>query len=240
MKKKIYILLTSLLMLGCLKVNAASDCSYKEQAALNKEAANIKATYEEQIKYHRTEGCNMDSCSIVEYYFKISVLNLSKNFYVTVSNANDSSVEYLNYSSSNNGVISFDDRNITETNTYTFTIYSTSETSCPGEKYRTFTLKTPKYSEYIQCENNPEFEMCQKYVNYDIDFYDFNEKIEAYSEQKEEEEQKNNVSFIQRIFNFIDDNHNVIIIIVVITVLAGGAITIYILKKRKDQENEKM
>ena len=228
-----------ILALGCLKVKAASTCSYKEQAALNKEAANIKATYEEQTEYYMTQGCNMESCAATEYYFKISVLNLSKNFYIIVKNANDSSMEFLSYSLADNGIVSFNNKNIMETNTYTFTVYSSDETGCPNEKYRTFTLKTPRYNEYstyVQCEKSPEFEMCQKYVNFDIDYYDFAEKVEEYNNKKITEEQEKNISFIQKVFNFIDNNKKAITILGVTGFVIVGGVTIFIIKRRKDRE----
>mgnify|MGYP006868527612 CR=1 FL=1 len=73
--------------------NVHAECGYETQAKLNSEAATIKAIYEEVQKEMDRNlymcGDGVDECT--EYYsvFKISILNLSENFYVKVTSDNN-------------------------------------------------------------------------------------------------------------------------------------------------------
>ena len=103
--KKIFVLLVMVLLVK----NVHAECGYETQAKLNSEAATIKAIYEEvQKEMDRNTyvcGDGVDECT--EYYsvFKISILNLSENFYVKVTSDNNFNKTFY-YKDAQDGIIS--------------------------------------------------------------------------------------------------------------------------------------
>ena len=242
MKKKICFFLLCIFGLSIINVNAESLCSYSEQAALNSEVANIKAKYEEKTGILDEDEILCEegmSCETEYNYFTISVLNLSSNFYIAVTNENNDDRLVLNYNDVKDGLATFNFKGIMYTNTFTFDVYSSDETSCPNEKYRTFTLKTPRkniYYYYAQCDEHPDIAICQKYVEFeDTGFYDFMDKIEKYEvEQKENNEKSNNkITFIQRTIDFVKENKVPVIIVSIILIIGVGTTTFVVIKRRK-------
>ena len=79
--KKLAIFLITGLLLFTINVKAASNCSYQEQAELNSKAANVKVSYEVVEETIGTEDFYVNS------FFKISITNVSEEFYVVVQNS---------------------------------------------------------------------------------------------------------------------------------------------------------
>ena len=242
MKKNVFILLLlSVLLIKISGVNA-STCTYSEQAQLNKDVANIKVTYEEKTgkvdpSLYECQG-DSSACDVDYNYFGISVSNMTEDFYITVKNNIDNSVKTYRYSDAKDGIISFDWEQILNITTFTIDVYSSTETGCPRENYRTIYLTTPRknpYHYYGQCQRDPEYYLCQKYVTFaDMTFYEFAEKMEARAESIEEEKsQEMPQSIPEKVLDFISDN--LIWVITGAVVAAGGvyAVTILIRKKRK-------
>ena len=246
--KKVLFFLLSVILLGCTNVYAASDCSYEEQAKYNNEVANIKAKYEEATKKVKTtdiiecqDGTN--DCITDEYtdvnYFVISLLNMNENFYITMENNQNSDTRTIRYSDLKDGVYTFDYTDIYQNATLTFKVYSSDKTNCQNELYRTIYLTTPRYnkfSEYEECKENPDFELCRKYTpngSY-MDEATSHNKLEKYKENsKPKEEKKENKSPIENIKQFIVDNKTVVIIVAVVAVVGVGIIVFVIARRRK-------
>lgn len=239
MKKLKYFFLMLSMLLFSINVDAA--CSYEQQAKLNSEAATIKAIYEEQItqldktKYTCADG--QDDCDLSYSYFKISILNVSENFYVVVKGDNGFNKTFTSKNAVN-GIISFDIEDIMTVHTFTFNVYNSDKTDCKGTLNRTFYLTTPRYnvySSYGYCKDNPEFYMCNKYVSYtDTGFEDFVNKIEDYKEEQIKEEEGKNKTFFQKLWEFVKKNKAVFIAGTCVIVVGVTGYIIIIKKRRKD------
>ena len=241
MNRKTKLFLLFICICGYINVNAASNCSYSEQATLNAEAANVKAMYEERTGFLDPSevSCEIeDNCKVEYNYFEISVLNLSPKFYAIVTDENNSSTKTIRYSDTKDGIASFDFVGIMNLNTFTFKVYSSSETSCPNELYYTFNLKTPRknaYANNIQCKENSEASACQKYVDYeDTGYNGFMAKLKKYEKEKNEtSENQNKLTFIQKTINFVKENKIPIIVAIVILVIGVGTTAFVVIRKRK-------
>ena len=102
---------------------------------------------------------------------------------------------------------------------------------------RSKTLKTPRkniYANYIQCEENSELSICQKYVDFeDIGFYEFMDRIEKYEAEQIEIEKENKITFIQKTINFVKENKIPVIVVSIILIIGVGTTTFVVIKKRK-------
>ncbi len=193
-----------------INVSAASLCDYTEQSELNSKAANVKVSYDIVDSKVTFEDGNADI-----RIFRIQILNVTEDFYVVVKN--DINKEEKTYYSTDavDGVISFDwDYAETVTN-FTIQVYTTNKTNCADEKYKTFYLTTPRYNEYSNietCQELTDFYLCQEFVTFaDISRDKFISQLESYrngevNNKGEEQEENENPTITDKIFEFIDDN----------------------------------
>lgn len=237
MKKIIFLPL--ILFLFSMNVNAASMCSYKEQTELNSKSSNIKVSYEVV-----EDTIAFEDWSTKTEYLKINIYNVTSEFYVKVRNSyNDTEVIYSN-TDAKDGIISFIWKNIDEVINFTTEVYTSNNTSCPDEKYKTIYLTTPRYNEYSTmaiCSENSDSELCKKYVFFEkLERAEFYTKIEKYSTNNNNNEiddgnnEINNGNFMDRVFDFINDN--LIIILGGIGILIVLIIVIYRSKTKKQRE----
>ena len=114
MKKYIF-----LFILLFVSKNVYAECSYEQQAKLNSEASTIKAIYEEEIGYLDSSDyvCadGQEECDNEYAYFKVSILNLSENFYIKVSEGNNT-IKTITFDSVENGLAYFNVDNIDNKN----------------------------------------------------------------------------------------------------------------------------
>ncbi len=244
-KMKLLAIFLSSLFLGIFSVNAGS-CSYAEQARLNKEVANIKINYEEMTDYYdeETSGCSkedqeLELCELSEYnYFKIYVLNMTEDFYITVENDQESGKKTYTYSDVKDGMITFDWKGIMNVTTFTIKVYASAKTNCVHESLRTIYKTLPRknpYYYYGQCNQLPDYYLCEKYVTFDeVPFYDFLDTVEKVIEEKEAQQKaEQEKNWYTVIWDFIVENK--VIILIIVGVAAVGAVTTMIIvnKKRK-------
>lgn len=235
-KKFLMFLLT--IFLFSANVSAASICSYEEQATLNQKAANIKVKYDvvEDLK-------GVDDLNYVEYYFNIFITNVTEEFYVVVKN--DYNNEEKTYYSNDavDGIITIKWENIHDVTNFTVLVYTSDNSSCPDEKYKTIYLTTPRYNTFSDldiCSENMDFTYCQKYVTFaEIDENEFFEKIAGYFSQKENSDDKSsndteNPTFFDKIFNFVDEYK--LFFIGGIVIVVAGIIVIYQIRTKKQRK----
>ncbi|MBE6155901.1 MAG: hypothetical protein E7164_04010 [Firmicutes bacterium] len=239
----VYIILLSFLFIGIKSVDA-SICTYSEQAQLNQKAAKIKVVYEEATgildpSLYDCQADNEDpeSCNASYNYFVVSILNMTEDFYITVQNNINNKQKTYYYSDAKDGMISFDWEEIMNIATLTFKVYSSSETGCPRENYRTIYQTLPRknlYHYYGLCTDNPDYYLCQKYVTFEeMPFYDFMEKINKYTEQiKEEKKEETPQGMPQQILGYFTENIPLVLGVSGVVVLLVVVIVV-VLKKRK-------
>ena len=245
-----YSLLIVLLM-GFCNVRALSKCDSKEKSALNKEAVNIKVKYdikEEKLVPPANEipaefKDDPEDYFFMVPYFKINILNLSDNFYITVKNKYSTDEKEQTINSSSNGIVSFDRKEIYNLANLSFNIYSSNKTSCPDELIKTISLSLPRYnsfSEYEICEKIPDFDLCQKFVmipDRGITYKKFMEKAKNEVKKNEEkEETSKKPSFFEKLKNFLVRNYLYFIIGLVVIVIVAIVILIVIKYKHKNDK----
>lgn len=208
MKKILSILVV--MFLFNINVSAASLCDYTEQSELNSKAANVKVSYDIVDNTLTFE----DGVSLNKI-FRIQILNVTEDFYVIVKN--DINKEEKTYYSTDavDGVISFDwDYAETVTN-FTIQVYTTNKTNCADEKYKTFYLTTPRYNNYYNietCQELTDFYLCQEFVTFaEVSRDKFISQLESYrngevNNKGEEQEENENPTITDKIFEFIDNN----------------------------------
>lgn len=231
-------------------VNAASRCDATEAANLNREVVNIKASYEEAEgvldpdEYLRPPAIEGEEYDYTYNYFKITIMNITENFYIEVTNDQNNQKLRFDYSDSEDGVVTFDWEGLSEVTNFTIKVYASNNTKCSGETYRTVYLTTPRYNSYYNyaiCNEASDYYMCQKYVSFkDVDYYTFMESVNKYIEKKEQEdsekEAEKNDNFLKKAGNFIAEHKTAFIVSgVVVVVVAGVAVTVIIRKRRSSE-----
>lgn len=147
-------------------VNAASGCSYKEQAELNDIVSNIKASYEATKEKTGTYPDPDDIEATIDVYeprVEIKVLNLTDDVYIKVINGNSKEENLYYNKDTKDGVITIKQNDLSTLNTYTIEIYS-NKYACRGELFRKIEVTTPIYNSYSEleaCNKNPDFYYCQ-------------------------------------------------------------------------------
>lgn len=229
-------------------VNAESACSYSEQAELNDIVANVKASYEVvdvpagktlDVDHPNADG-TFPEVDKVTKNFKISILNITDDIYVKVTNNQDN--EVLNFKSSDlvDGIATFQTTRKYNLVTYKFEVYA-NKYSCIGEKFREFTITTPMYNAYSKkeaCKENQDFFYCQEFISTEnISADEFYNKINEYKEQKKQEAltETENENVWQRIKEFYHDHAILVNSIGVVIIAMGVATTVILVKKKRSR-----
>lgn len=200
----------SVMFLFNINVSAASLCDYDEQIELNSKAANVKVSYDIVDKTIHFE--DMDS---IQRVFNIQILNVTEEFYIVVKN-DITKVDKTYYSTdAQNGMITFEWDYAEAVTNFTIQVYTTANTNCANEKYKTIYLTTPRYNEYyntLYCDFLTDFYLCQEFVTFDkISREEFVNKIDSYENKiidnnGEEIPNDETPTIMDKIVDFIDNN----------------------------------
>lgn len=234
--KKYFFILVSLFCLLNSNVKADSLCDYKQLAEINSKATNIKANFE-VIK----EMVHFDDDSAIKRFFKVSILNVTDEFYVVVKNNNDEKEIMYESKDAKNGIISFSLYELSKVVNYTFEIYTNSKTECPDEKVRTIYLTIPRYNEYSRrsiCNEYPDFYLCQEFVTFsEVDEEIFLKQLDSYQKKVsiKNDDSKNDDSDkdSKKVLDYIDEYKFVIIGSIII--IGVGTIAIIIVRSKKQR-----
>ncbi|MCR5787496.1 MAG: hypothetical protein K6G37_00150 [Bacilli bacterium] len=196
--KKLNVVFAGLLatLIGTSTVSA-SKCNYSELSKLNQEAAEVKLNYEiktETITDTLPDDSDFGNSSQIEVdYFKVSVVNLTDNLYVKITNPNDNSTKLLYGKDAVDGVAAFDIKNTSSIANLTYKVYTSSNTSCPDEEIVTDHLTLPKYNEYYligACAELTSLPECQKYVTEDVTAEDYQKVVQKRNKKVSSEKLK--------------------------------------------------
>ena len=247
MKKfgKILLLFFVMIFLPINVVKAASKCDYNEQAKLNNDVADIKITYEEAEGF-TGETLPVEGGGTFEEtynYFKITIYNLTEDFFVRISNDYNKEVKYIRYSDLIDGVGIYEWSHLEKVTKFTFKIYSSNKTSCANEEYRIAYLTTPRLNTYHNnalCTGKESFYLCQKYVTEDeIDYMTFMNEVSSFSNDSKDDVSKDTIDDEQGIGdivkNFIIENKVTIGIVSTVVVIGGVVAIVIVIKKRRSR-----
>lgn len=196
-----YLLFILFLVMFPLSVNA--ECDYQRMAELNKIASNVQLSYSYEIDDR------------VYPAFFVSISNITDDIYISFdpSGAN----RKLIYENSENIPIYHAGSN-------EFYIYSR-DVNCNAELLQVKYITIPSFnsfSQYKECQNNPNFKYCKLWGNFDLTDSEFYEKYSSYVTKK-----NNDISPVDRDRD-LQKNGLVIVLIVVLLIIS----LIYIIKKK--------
>ncbi len=161
-----YIIFTLITFMFVLIIPKADSCTYKEQAALNKEASNIKFNYEIVDKTDEiNDGLEEKEYYINDYYYiQLSIANLNENMYVEVKNDKNDNIMTFHNTDAVDGIITFK-KESNQVVKYTFNIYASTET-CTS-KLQTKYVTAPKFNNFYKsgvCNDIPDYKYCQELI----------------------------------------------------------------------------
>lgn len=243
MKKNI-VLLILLMSLWAFPVFGVT-CEYSEKHRLNTEASHIKINYEVKTGVFNDPrlGCDGegDECHLEYDYLEVSILNMTDDFYVDITN-NVNSDHLIMYPADmdENGIIKFNHNYVMDKATYTLKFFASTKSSCAGQLIKTYTKALPRKNmnaEEAICHDIPDADICQTFVFFDEMEYSKFYKVATEEKAKKEEaearkkkEEKGN--FFDKAIDFVIENKWWFIGGCVLVVGAGAVITI---TRKKDQ-----
>lgn len=245
--KKLFLL--AIILLTPNLVTAASSCTYEQQAELNDIVANVKASYEVvdiyNGKVYDVDNPNSDGTFLEkDHYikgFNVSILNITNDIYVRVSNNKNKEVKTYHYADTVDGTATFQTTEVESLITYTIEVFA-NKYSCVGEKLRELSITTPlynNYSERLDCKDNTDFYYCQEFIpSENIPYNEFKTKMNEYKTQKVEEEEKRkeeNKSFLDKLKEFYNNYTVAIYIVGAVIIVAGVATTVILVKKKRSR-----
>lgn len=228
-------LITFLFFCNINVINA--ECSYTEKSNLNKIAANVKVDYE--IKKQNIKIPEEDSYEPISGELRsinLNVVNVSKEVYVEQTEESTGVVTRLNYSDTNKGNFTSIYTDVSKIRKFSYKIYSSEATACPGEELKTLYITLPKYNEfYDMCESSEDYSLCKEFITVDIkDSDEFQKKLNNYlnKEYKDLKIDDNDTSWFNNILEFLD-NYKLLFIVTIVLSLGVTAVIIVIKKKRQ-------
>lgn len=234
--KKMILLLVGLFFLLNSSVKADSLCDYKSQSELNGKASNIKASYElvEDVIQFEDGGA-------LTKYFKVSILNLTDEFYIKVKNNINEEEKIYRHSDVKNGIINFNWDDIEDVTNLTIEVYSSSKTKCPDERYRTIYLTIPRHNEFSGrsiCEEYTDFYLCQEFVTFSkVNEETFLKQLESYKNKNNvttDEDQKDEINQDKNLIDYINEYKWIIIAGATLVIVVIAIITATKNKKQRD------
>ncbi len=209
-------LVLSFIILGLnSKVEAA--CSYKDQAALNKQATNVQTSYE----FIDEDPLN--------YHFRITITNITEDLRVNITD--DYSIKELDITRNDttDGIYTFDTYIASRPVTFEIEIYANGQ--CDDQKLLGTKLVTPMYNTYSTsyiCDQVPDFEYCGQFTDTSsMTYSEFLEKAKDYSNSLANDQNENGkfsmLQFIKKYWLYF--------VVGIVIICLGVGIFIFIKKK---------
>ena len=234
----------------------AEACSGSTLTNLQKEASNIKINYEvvenkiaapseyefdsdkTEIPVGEDENLGMEDTTnieLTEESLKITVYNITKNFYLVQSDDLTTDTKTITYYDTIEGKYIIETSNITDYVNYKFEVYSNLDT-CDTTLIKTINYTKPKLNpnaNYQICVDNPTIPACQRFITKDTGVSEENiaEYAQKYIDNKGNVDDDTIVPAERKKSNFIKDNLSYIITIGSV-IIVGSVIYIIISKKR--------
>lgn len=225
-------------------ITNADTCTYKEKNEYGAYSSNVNMGYSVIDEYEGTscpqgEGeCTYNTYS--GFHFAIYINNLNDKIYATVTeDLNNTTTNYY-YNTTNKGNIEIiQDYSDSRVN-YSIVI-KIKDGACAETILRRKTVVTPRfnpYSNYPICQGIEDFGLCNRFYDFEVSEDEFYSRTYDYLKKQEEkiEEDKNKnkdkSSVLNNIKDFIKDNY---IYITSGTVVLIVAISIVVIKKRRDR-----
>lgn len=227
--RKVNLILFSILCLFIFTFKVDAVCNDK---ALNEWAMSAKVEYEEDNGYKDKDGNVLRE---KEFLYLLHVTPYNEKGVVMVDDSYSEKEYEVEYDDIYKHYVLGSMVHMEE-RTYTFTLYGSSDSSCPNERLRTIEYTVPAYNPYSRtkyCIDHPTEDICKTNDN-DMKEMDDKEFVKLV-DKKNEEEKISKMNFLEKALYYLKKNWYFIVIPIVL-VSAFYAIRIYILKKKVDKE----
>lgn len=210
----------------------ADECSYKEQANLNKEAALVQANYElKEIKNKVTSegGGEYDQ---INYNFIISFYNITENLALEVTDSYTREKKSIYYSDTDNGKYTLTSEDQDNIISYDIIVYSNTD-NCGRRRLRSFSFTKPKYnpySEYLVCKGHEDLPYCQTFVTKEVDM-DITQIVNKITEIENGKDGNGDSTKENKFLKFLKENY--LYIIGGTVLIAGGVVGVIIYRKKR-------
>lgn len=227
MKKKLLLsIFTAILLTLSFSVKAESTCSIERGMELSSLANNVNADYApyEVVISSKDDPILSEGEFSKRTAFYVRVYNLTNDLNVRVSLDGYKDVVLYNKDARDDGVVYLDSSYPDKIKTYTLTIRS-NDGNCRNEVLRKIEVTVPAlnyFHNYQKCVENPDFYMCQEYTTTDfsdVDESQFQQQIDEYIKNKQEEEAKQN-KITYKVKEFVKKYVVFFIIIIALLVIA--------------------
>lgn len=210
----------------------ADECSYKEQANLNKEAALVQANYElKEIKNKVTSegGGEYDQ---IKYNFIISFYNITENLALEVTDSYTREKKSIYYSDTENGKYTLTSEDQDNIISYDIIVYSNTD-NCGRKRLRSFYFTKPKYnpySEYLVCKGHEDLPYCQTFVTKEVDM-NITQIVNKITEIENGKDGNDVPTKENKFLKFLKENY--LYIIGGTVLIAGGVVGVIIYRKKR-------
>lgn len=210
----------------------ADECSYKEQANLNKEAALVQANYElKEIKNKVTSegGGEYDQ---INYNFIISFYNITENLALEVTDSYTREKKSIYYSDTENGKYTLTSEDQDNIISYDIIVYSNTD-NCGRKRLRSFSFTKPKYnpySEHLVCKGHEGLPYCQTFVTKEVDM-DITQIVNKITEIENGKDGNDDPTKENKFLKFLKENY--LYIIGGTVLIAGGVVGVIIYRKKR-------
>lgn len=213
----------------------ADECSYKEQANLNKEAALIEANNEvikeqEPYTFEDPDGLGTTETTRTITTFKIKIYNIAENLSLNINERignKAGSNKVVTYADTENGVYTFTSDNLGDIIDYTIKASALSG-GCAGKTIRTITFKKPRvnpYAGYDICKGHESVQYCEEFTTKEFEFTEV--KLEEILKDIDKTNNGGGTTTENGFLKFLKNNYIYIIVGVVVIGAGTGAYFIY-------------
>lgn len=218
--------------------NTYAECTYTDKANLNKLAANVKIDYEKGKTVLKPDE-EVDAPEVYEPFLNLIITNVSKELYVTGTEKNSDEEIYVGVNDMTDGKWSKKLEDVSFIRKYTFKIYGSDESACPGDALKTINVTLPMFNEYYatQCgDDDKDFYLCQEYITTNVSYEDFVKKHDAFVEDKIDNngEVKKTKKWYTSTLEFLDNYKYYII--GGVAIIGASLIVVKVIKTKKQRE----
>lgn len=181
------ITLNAFLIFGASSVNA--ECTYTQKAELNKKVANVKIDYEVYVDKINSKDAGIELMDgereLLRPKSKLSFYNIDSELYVEGTDSVSGEKITKTAADMKDGVSTVSYEDASAVRKFTFKVFASDSSSCPGEALKTIYVTIPRFNEHskmMYCQDS-DFYLCKEFVTTDeLTEEDFMKKLTNYEE----------------------------------------------------------
>lgn len=244
--KELKLILVLICFMIFIPIVKAIECPNSDKIELRKLASNVKVSYDEATgirepgTYGPPDGYTEEDYVSYYDYFEVKFLNVTENIFIKVTNNINEEEKIINYNDTENGEYILNWKDTSKVVSLKYIIYASNKTNCYNYEIKSGVLTLPAYNPYYthnKCLGLEDYSLCHKYVNFNITYDSFIEKINKHLEeakkQEEEKDEKENDNFFRKVNLFYKKNKEIVLIFSVGVIIVGGIIIGLTIRKKR-------